>query len=96
MDAETLAGARDMTEGFALEKRRMFHRGSLVEPYLGELCPLRWDVGLGRPMTSPRMPMTSSSIMDVLGRQLWQWWHVWDLGEAQGGLMFCSRRLILP
>jgi hypothetical protein len=96
MDVETPTGGRDRTEGFAPEKRRTFHRGSLAEPYLGGLCPLHWDVGLGRPMTSPRMPMTSSSIMDVLGRQLWQWWHVWQLGEAQGGLTFFSRRLMLP
>jgi hypothetical protein len=23
-------------------------------------------------------------------------WHVWQIGEAQGGLTFCSRRLHLP
>jgi hypothetical protein len=72
MDAETLAGGRDRTKGFALEKRRTFHKGTLAEPYLGGLCPLHWNVGLGRPMTSPSMPMTSSNIKDVLGRQLWQ------------------------
>jgi hypothetical protein len=60
MDAETLAGGRDRTKGFAPEKRRTFHRGTLAEPYLGGLCPLHWNVGPGR-------PMTSSSIMDVLG-----------------------------
>jgi hypothetical protein len=96
MDVETPAGGRDRTEGFAPEKRRTFHRGTLAEPYLGGLCPLHWNVGLGRPMTSPRMPMTSSNIVDVLGRQLWQLWHVWQLGEAQGGLTFCSRRPMLP
>jgi hypothetical protein len=67
MDVETPAGGRDRTEGFAPEKRRTFHRGTLAEPYLGGLCPLHWNVGLGRPMTSPRMPMTSSNIVDVLG-----------------------------
>jgi hypothetical protein len=72
MDVETPAGGRDRTEGFAPEKRRTFHRGTLAEPYLGGLCPLHWNVGLGRPRTSPRRPMTSSSFMDVLGRQSWQ------------------------
>jgi hypothetical protein len=43
-----------------LDKRRTFHRGSLVEPYLGGLCPLHWDVGLGRPMMSP---MTSYDVI---------------------------------
>jgi hypothetical protein len=66
MDVETPAGGRDRTEGFAPEKRT-FHRGTLAEPYLGGLCPLHWNFGLGRPMTSPRIPMTSSSIVDVLG-----------------------------
>jgi hypothetical protein len=72
MDVETPAGGRDRTEGFAPEKRRTFHRGTLVEPYLGGLCPLHWNVGLGRPRTSPRRPMTSSNLMDVLGGQSWQ------------------------
>jgi hypothetical protein len=71
MDVETLVGGRDRTERFAPEKRT-FHRGTLEEPYLGGLCPLHWNVGLGRLRTSPRMPMTSSNFMDVLGRQLWQ------------------------
>jgi hypothetical protein len=67
MNVETPAGGRDRIEGFAPEKRRMFHKSTLAEPYLGGLCPLHWNVGLGRPRTSPRMPMTSSSFMDVLG-----------------------------
>ena len=67
MDAETLAGGRDRTEGFSPEKRRMFHRGTLAEPYLGGLCPLHWNVGLGRPRTSPRRLMMSSNFMDNLG-----------------------------
>ena len=92
MDAETPARGRDRTEGFA-PKKRTFHRGTLAETYPGGLCLLHWDVGLGRPMTSPRMPMTYSSIYGHFGRQLW---HVWQLGEAQGGLRFCSRRPILP
>jgi hypothetical protein len=67
MDVETPAGGRDKTEGLAPEKRRTFHRGTLAEPYLGGLSPLHWNVGLGRPMTSPRMPMTSSSIYGRFG-----------------------------
>jgi hypothetical protein len=67
MDVETLAGGRDRTEGFAPEKRRTFHRGTLAELYLGGLCPLHWNVDLGRPRTSPKRPMTSSNLMDVLG-----------------------------
>jgi hypothetical protein len=64
MDGETPTGGRDKTEGFASEKRRTFHRGTLAKPYLGRLCPLHWNVDLGR-------PMTSSNIVDVLARQLW-------------------------
>jgi hypothetical protein len=45
----------------------MFHKGTLTEPCLGGLSPLHRNVGLGRPMTSPRMPMTSPNNMDVLG-----------------------------
>jgi hypothetical protein len=72
MDVETPAGGRDMTGGFAPKKRRTFHRGTLAEPYLGGLCPLHWNVGLGRPKMSPRRLMTSSNFMDILGRQSWQ------------------------
>jgi hypothetical protein len=68
----------------------------LTELDLGGLCPFQWNVGLGRPRTSPRMTMTSPSFMDVLGDGLGQFWHVWQLGEAQGGLTFCSRRLHFP
>jgi hypothetical protein len=96
MDVETPAGGRDRTKGFVAEKRRTFHRGIPAEPYPGGLCPLHWDVGLGRPKTSPRMPMTSSSSYGRFGRHLRKLWHVWQLGEAQGGLTFFSRRLMLP
>ena len=67
MDVETPARDRDRTEGFAPEKRRTFHRGNLAEPYLGGLCPLHWNVGVGRPKTSPRRLTTSSNFMDVFG-----------------------------
>jgi hypothetical protein len=32
----------------------------------GGLCPFHHDVGLGRPMTSPRSPMMSPNVLDVL------------------------------
>jgi hypothetical protein len=35
MDVETPAGGRDRIEGFAPEKRRTFHKGTLVELDLG-------------------------------------------------------------
>jgi hypothetical protein len=66
MDAETPAGGRDWTEGFAQE-RRTSCRGTLAELDLGGLCPLHWNVGPGRPRTSPMMLMMSSIFVDVLG-----------------------------
>jgi len=44
MEAETLVGDRDRTDGFAPKKRRVFHRGTLAEPYPKGLCPLHWDI----------------------------------------------------
>jgi hypothetical protein len=61
MDCETPIRGKYKMKGFSLEKRRKFHRGNQVEPYLGCLCPLHWDVGLGS-------PMTSSNVMDILVR----------------------------
>jgi hypothetical protein len=72
MDVYTPTKGRDKTEGFAPEKRRMFQRGTLIEPYLGGFFPLHWNVGLGRPETSPMRLMMSSNFMDVLGRQSWK------------------------
>jgi hypothetical protein len=67
MDVETPAGGRDRTEGFAQERRRTSCRGTPTELDLGGLCPFQWNVGLGRPRTSPFMTMTSPSSMDALG-----------------------------
>jgi hypothetical protein len=67
MDVETPVGGRGKTKGFSLEKRKTFHKGTLTEPYLGGLCTLHWNIGLGRPGTSPKRLMTSSSFMDILG-----------------------------
>ena len=66
MDTETPAGGTQGTEGFAPE-RRTSCRGTLEELDLGGLCPFKWNVGPGRPRTSPFMTMTSPSSMDVLG-----------------------------
>jgi hypothetical protein len=96
MDVETPAGGRDKDRGFAPEKRRTFHRGTLAEPYLGGMSPLHRNVGLGRPRTSPRRFMMSSLLHGRFGETDRAVWHVWQVGEAQGGLTFCSRRLHLP
>jgi hypothetical protein len=71
-------------------------RGTPKELDLGGLCPFQWNVGLGRPRTSPMRFMTSSLIHGRFGRWTGQFWHVWQLGEAQGGLTFCSWRLHFP
>jgi hypothetical protein len=67
MDAETLAGGRDRTKVFAQERRRTSCRGASTELDLGGLCPFQWNVGLGRPRTTPFMTMTSTSSMNALG-----------------------------
>ena len=59
-----------MIIGFAPEKRRMFHQWHPCELDLGGLALFQWDVGHGRPRTSPMMIMTSSSLMDILGGRL--------------------------
>jgi hypothetical protein len=85
MDAETSAGGRDRTEGFALEKRRMFHRGTLAEPYLGGLSPLHRNVGLGRPRMSPRRFMTSSLLHGRFDRQIGQFGTCGSLEKPKEG-----------
>ena len=42
-------------------------RGTPIELDLGGLALFQWNVGLGRPRTSPIIAMMSSSSMDVLG-----------------------------
>jgi hypothetical protein len=93
MDVETPTGGRDRSKGLHRRRERHSTRGSLAEPYPGGLCHFHQEVGLGRPMTSPRTLMTSSSACGGFGRQLWYMWHV---PEAQGGLTFFSRRPTLP
>jgi hypothetical protein len=65
MGAETPTGGTDRTEGFAPE--RTFCRGTLAELDLGGLCPFQWNVGLGRPRTSPRRFMTPSFLREHFG-----------------------------
>jgi hypothetical protein len=67
MDVETPAGGRDRSEDCIRERGGRFTRGSLAGLDPGGLCPFHHDVGLGRPMTSPRSPMTSSSVLGGFG-----------------------------
>jgi hypothetical protein len=48
----------------------MFHQRHPTELDLGGLALFQWNVGLGRPRTSPIIAMTSYNIMDVLGGRL--------------------------
>jgi hypothetical protein len=57
MDAETPAGGRDKKKGFASEKRRKFHRGTLTEPYLGGCSPSTWMLALEGPWHHPTLGM---------------------------------------
>ena len=68
MDAETPIGGTDRTEGFALERKKTSCRGTLAELNLEGLCPFQWNVGLGRPRTSPRRFMTSYFLHECFGR----------------------------
>jgi hypothetical protein len=68
-----IKGQRQDKDGLGdLHRRRRGRstRGTSAELDLGGLTLFQWNVGLGRPRTSPIMTMTSSSIMDVLGGRL--------------------------
>jgi hypothetical protein len=68
-----IRGQRQDKDGSgALHQRRRGRstRGTPAELDLGGLALFQWNVGLGRPRTSPIMTMTSSNIMDVLGGRL--------------------------
>jgi hypothetical protein len=71
MDAETPTRGTNMTDGFAPERRTSW-RGTLTELDLGGLCPFQWNVGLGRPRTSPKRFMTSSFLNERFGRWIGQ------------------------
>jgi hypothetical protein len=74
MDVETPSGGQrqDRDGSGALHRRRggRSTRGTLAKLDLGGLTLFEWNVGLGRPRTSPMIIMTSSSLMDVLGGRL--------------------------
>jgi hypothetical protein len=96
MDVETPAGGRDRTEGFAPEKRRTFHRGTLSRALPRGVVPFpleRW------PWKAQNVTQDAHDVIQHYGRfgeTIMAVWHVWQIGEAQGGLTFCSRRLHLP
>ena len=85
MDVETLAGGRDRKEGFAQERRRTSCRGTLAELDLGGLCPFQWNVGLGRPRTSPRRFMMSSFPHERFGRWTGQFGTCGSLEKPKEG-----------
>jgi hypothetical protein len=95
MDVESPAGGRDRTKGFA-PKKRTFHTGTLAEPYLGGVVPSpleRW------PWKSHNVTQHAHDVIQHCGRfgeAVMAMWHVWQLGKAQGGLTFCSKRPMLP
>jgi hypothetical protein len=79
MDVETPTGGRDRSEGLHRKGRRRSTRSSLADLYPGGLCPFHQDVGLGRPMTSPKTPY------DVIQR-LWRFWEavMYQVARAAG------------
>jgi hypothetical protein len=85
MDVETPTGGTDRTEGFAPERRRTSCRGTLAELDLGGLCPFQWNVGLGRPRTSPRRFMMSSFLHERFGRWTGQFGTCGSLEKPKEG-----------
>jgi hypothetical protein len=70
MDVETPVGGRDKSEGLHRRRGGRSNKSSFAEPYPGELCLFHHDVGLGRPMTSPRTPYDVLQRYGGFGRQL--------------------------
>jgi hypothetical protein len=73
MDVETPPWGRDETKMdrcLAQEKKRTLTRGTLTELDLGGFSLFQWNIGLGRPRTSPIIDMMSSNSMDILGGRL--------------------------
>jgi hypothetical protein len=95
MDAKTSLGGRDRSKECTGERGGHFTRGSLEDLYLGGLFPFHQDVGLGRPMPSPRTPMTSSTAFGSFGRKMCAKWNMWQVPEAQEGLTFFPRTPML-
>jgi hypothetical protein len=72
MDVESLRpqqGVETGSEGLHQRRGGRSTRGSLADRYPGGLFPFHQDVGLGRPMTSPRTPTLwhHLALMEVLG-----------------------------
>jgi hypothetical protein len=66
MDVVTPAGGRDRSWVCTRERGGRSTRDSLAGLDPGGSCPFHLDVGLGRPMASPRSPMMSPNVLDTL------------------------------
>jgi hypothetical protein len=67
MDVETPAGGRDRTEGFAPEKRRTFHRGTLSRALPRGVVPSPLECWPWKAMTSPKTSYDVIHHCGVLG-----------------------------
>jgi hypothetical protein len=67
MDVETPTRGRDRSGDCTRERGGCFTRDILEGLDPGGLCIFHHDVGLGRPMTSPRSPMMSPNIFGCFG-----------------------------
>jgi hypothetical protein len=97
MDAKTPSGGRDRTmvdQGFPPRRRGRSIRGTLAEPGLRGMTPFQWNASLGRLRTSPYSTCHPASWTFLEA----DWAAVPHLhvGEAPGGLTFCSWMSHLP
>jgi hypothetical protein len=67
MDAKTPVRGKERSKDCTRERGGCFTRGNLTGLDPGGLCLFHHEVGLGWPMTSPRSPMTSSSVLGCFG-----------------------------
>jgi hypothetical protein len=67
IDVETPTWGIDRSKDCTRERGGRFNRGILAGLDPWGLCPFDHDVGLGRPMTSPRSPMMSSNVLGCFG-----------------------------
>jgi hypothetical protein len=82
MHVETPAGGRDRSKDCTGEREDVPPEAAWQTHTQGGCALSTRDIGLGRPMTSPRTFMMSSSTCGGFGRQLWHAWHVWQVPEA--------------
>jgi hypothetical protein len=66
MVVETPTRGRDRSEGLHQRRERCSTRGNLIDLYPGGLCPFHENVGLGRPMASPRTPYDITGAKEFL------------------------------